>query len=151
MVKKIVLWVLVIACMATIFSFSGQDSGSSQDLSDGLLMKILNFLNLDLEEGTVGFLSVFIRKAAHFTIYAILGALICILMKSGYDMKGKKCFFIPALVSGLYAFTDEFHQLFISGRSGQLTDVLLDFAGAVMGVTVVMLVFTLTKRRKKNG
>ena len=82
MVKRIVLWVLVIACMATIFAFSGQDSDSSQELSDGLLWDIIKFLGLNLSDNTIGFLGVFIRKVAHFTIYAILGALICLLMKS---------------------------------------------------------------------
>lgn len=151
MVKRIVLWVLVIACMATIFAFSGQDSDSSQELSDGLLWDIIKFLGLNLSDNTIGFLGVFIRKVAHFTIYAILGALICLLMKSGYNMTGKKCFFVPLGISAVYAFTDEFHQLFISGRSGQAADVVLDSFGAMFGVALVLVMFTVIKRRKKNG
>lgn len=151
MVKKIVLWILVIFCMTTIFAFSAQDSGSSQELSDGLLWDIIKFLGLNLADATMAFLSVFVRKAAHFTIYAVLGALICILMKSGYNMTGKKCFFVPLGMSALYAFTDEFHQLFISGRSGQAADVILDSFGALFGVVLALAVFTAIKRRKKNG
>ena len=36
--------------------------------------------------------------------------------------------------------TDEFHQLFVPGRSGQVKDVLLDSCGAAVGVLILMLV-----------
>jgi VanZ family protein len=38
-----------------------------------------------------------------------------------------------------YAATDEVHQLFVSGRSGQPTDVLIDACGVLAGVAVVHL------------
>ncbi len=38
-----------------------------------------------------------------------------------------------------YAATDEFHQLFVSGRSGQLRDVCIDAAGAVIGICIYFL------------
>lgn len=36
----------------------------------------------------------------------------------------------------VYACSDEFHQYFISGRSGQIKDVILDFTGALMGTLI---------------
>ena len=151
MVKKVVLWLLVLGCMAVIFSFSGQSAEESTGLSDSLLYDVLSFLKLELSETMIAFLSVFIRKVAHFSIYALLGALICLLMKWGYLLAGKRCFFAPVAISALYAFTDEFHQLFISGRSGQIKDVLIDSSGAVVGTVFVILLFSLLKRRQKNG
>ena len=41
------------------------------------------------------------------------------------------------IVCVLYAISDEIHQIFVPGRSGQFSDVLLDSAGAVIGAFVV--------------
>jgi VanZ family protein len=41
-------------------------------------------------------------------------------------------------LSLLYAFSDETHQLFVSGREGKLTDVGIDAIGIAIGVIVVM-------------
>jgi len=52
----------------------------------------------------------------------------------------------------VYAATDEFHQLFVPGRSGQVKDVLLDSCGAAVGVLILMLVAALIRFiRKKHG
>lgn len=41
--------------------------------------------------------------------------------------------------TAVYAATDEFHQLFVAGRSGRFSDVCIDSAGAVVGVLVFAL------------
>ena len=90
MVKKIVLWTLVIGCMAMIFSFSAQPAKNSMDLSDGLLNRLLDFLHIDLAEETVLFMRMFIRKIAHFCVYMLLGFLWYLLLKAGYTIKDIK-------------------------------------------------------------
>lgn len=40
-----------------------------------------------------------------------------------------------------YAATDEVHQIFVPGRAGMVTDVLLDSAGALTGVLICWLLF----------
>ena len=47
-----------------------------------------------------------------------------------------------------YAATDEFHQLFVPGRSGQLKDVLIDTAGGALGLGLLALILYLKRRRK---
>ena len=50
-----------------------------------------------------------------------------------------------------YAGTDEFHQLFVEGRSGQLSDVFVDGAGVLVGMTVFyFLVKILVKIRRRR-
>ena len=44
---------------------------------------------------------------------------------------------IPWVITTAYAGTDELHQLFVPGRSGQVSDVLLDSAGALIGLAVL--------------
>ena len=43
---------------------------------------------------------------------------------------------IAIVLTALYASTDEFHQLFVPGRSGQVRDVLIDSCGAAIGVLI---------------
>ncbi len=156
MVKKIVLWVLVIGCMVTIFTFSHQSADVSHDLSNTLLFKILdafgvlkNMPRSTLLE-TTEFLHFLIRKAAHFSIYATLGALVYLLMRAGHEIKMKLCVILAPAICALYAISDEVHQIFVPGRSGELRDVLIDTSGAVCGILIAMTFYALWQRRRKN-
>lgn len=62
------------------------------------------------------------RKMAHVFEYMILNSLIIFAM-------GLKKWKQATMISLLYAFSDEIHQLFIPGRSGLLRDVLIDSIG----------------------
>jgi VanZ family protein len=42
------------------------------------------------------------------------------------------------LIAILYAATDEFHQSFTPGRTPRVTDVMIDAAGAAMGMVVAI-------------
>ena len=46
---------------------------------------------------------------------------------------------IAAGLTAFYACTDEFHQLFVPGRAGLLSDVLIDSLSAVLGLVVFAL------------
>jgi VanZ family protein len=68
-----------------------------------------------------------LRKIAHLTEYAILGALLVrALSRPG-----------PAiLVGGLYAVSDEVHQHFVRGRHAAWYDVVVDTVGVTLGAIV---------------
>lgn len=87
-----------------------------------------------------------IRKTAHAMEYAVLGLLAAGIFVDQKNL-GKLRIFIPWLIAAGYAATDEFHQLFVPGRSGQISDVLLDSAGALAGVWIMT---GLAKIRKKK-
>lgn len=48
----------------------------------------------------------------------------------------------------LYACSDEFHQLFIPGRAGQIRDVCIDSTGALIMILIIYFIF---KRKDKKG
>ena len=48
-------------------------------------------------------------------------------------------------LSILYSCTDEFHQLFINGRSGSIKDVLIDSIGILIGTYLYKLLFIKNK------
>ncbi|MBP1587980.1 MAG: VanZ family protein, partial [Clostridia bacterium] len=53
-------------------------------------------------------------------------------------------------IGAFYAVTDEFHQLFVEGRGGTTEDVLIDSAGVLFGVLVVLLAVWLVARGKER-
>lgn len=55
---------------------------------------------------------------------------------------------LPWAISSLYAATDEIHQLFVPGRSDQMSDVILDSAGAMAGILVLAAVRKIRSRHK---
>ena len=60
---------------------------------------------------------------------------------------------IPALSWAfciLYAASDEFHQLFVPGSAGLITDVCIDSAGALLGIFLFLALLHLTSRRAKR-
>lgn len=54
---------------------------------------------------------------------------------------------ISLIISILYACCDEFHQLFIPGRSGQFKDVIID----TIGIIIMLLIIYLWKKEKKSN
>ena len=87
-----------------------------------------------------------IRKAAHFTEFAVLG----LLWAGAFQ---KRVFLYPFSISVLTAVVDEGIQLFVPGRSGQLKDVLLDSSGAAAALVFLWVIrfFLERKVRKKNA
>ena len=77
-----------------------------------------------------------LRKCMHATEYLILSILILNWLRN-YEIKEWKAVVISIIISFLYACTDEFHQLFIDGRTSQFTDVLIDTSGAILGVAMI--------------
>ena len=56
--------------------------------------------------------------------------------------------FILTIVFGtLYGVSDEVHQLFVPGRGAMVKDVLIDSAGAIVGVGLYLVISRIMKNR----
>lgn len=140
--------------MILIFCFSARTGDTSQQDSYRAGMLAGRIFVPGFEEKNVDEQMAFakkvdhpIRKTAHATEYAILGMLIFGVYVDCKKRSGK-CFLVPWLGTTLYAATDEFHQLFVAGRSGQVTDVMIDGAGALIGIGIV---FILKKMKRSQN
>lgn len=134
--KKIIKLILVIIWMLLIFSFSNQKAEDSSKLSDGIIVKVANVfvdkaLSKEKQEEILEKYTTIVRKTAHFVIYLILGILVINLFIE-YDIK--HLILISLLVCILYSVSDEFHQLFIDGRSGEIRDIIIDTIGSLTGI-----------------
>lgn len=146
---KFFISLLLIFQMLFIFAMSSFGSDSSNAQSSQII-QVLHQVFPNLSSRTSGLdasvLTFIVRKTAHFTEYAILGILFYFFYRQTLPQKnGLQLFVLAILSSFLYACTDEIHQLFVPGRSGQFTDVLVDTLGASFGCT--FLVFSNYLRR----
>lgn len=88
-----------------------------------------------------------VRKCAHFTEYLVLG----ILATHAFDFEGRRTFDVllpTAVFLLLIPSIDETIQLFVPGRAGMITDVMIDCCGAATGVVLRYLLRSLMCAKK---
>ena len=129
--RLVIKYIFVAVWMLVIFLMSSEVAGTSSARSDEIVRTIQS-IGVNAPTNLLTFL---VRKAAHISAYFVLGILLFNLLK-GYGLGVKKMVFISIAIAMLYACTDEVHQVFVSGRSGEVRDVLIDTAGAAVGVVV---------------
>ena len=127
--------------MIIIFKFSQQTGNESSGLSSQIVLWIQTYLHIPITE-------LIVRKAPHMSEYAVLTlTFIYGFYKNQYPLK--KIIVYSLICAFLYACTDEFHQLFIGGRAGQFTDVLIDTCGALIAI-VIYYFYNYWKRKNSS-
>lgn len=129
--------------MILIFTLSDQQADDSTKLSDGVIEKTIGNIykttHKNIEQNELVKIKEkythITRKTAHFTIYLILGLFVGLLLKE-YNLETKKIIIYGIIICMLYAISDEIHQLFVSGRSGEIKDVLIDTCGSTVGLLI---------------
>lgn len=135
--------ILALFWMCVIFAFSAQEQEESSAVSESFSYRMVrsadSFLGLNWDDERLheiaDAIEGYVRKAAHMTEFAILAVLIYIWLGK-WQFTKKKRMLLAMLFTALYAASDETHQLFVAGRSGRITDVMIDSAGAILGVLI---------------
>lgn len=150
--KKSIAWSTVIGWMALIFILSHQPASVSSGLSSGVTEFLLDIAGNIFPEGEteVEQFHTFIRKNAHFFAYFLLGILLVNAIGNWNNLRDRDLL-TSFIIAMLYAASDEFHQLFIDGRSGELRDVLIDSAGAATGIFVCWIAAVFLQKRNKQS
>lgn len=133
--------------MVVIFMLSHQPASVSSGQS-GVFVEQLHYIAPSIDQQLLTFL---VRKGAHIFAYFVLGILMVNALRQVNLSKFK--FNRPAVLSiivcALYAVSDEFHQLFVSGRSGELRDIIIDSCAAMAGIFVVSIFVRILQKSKK--
>ena len=146
-IKKIITLILIILWMILIFHLSNQVSTESSKLSGGLTHKILEAVHM-LDGKTIEqqeTIETIIRKLAHFFLYT-LGGILILLHINLYKITEKRKVITSWTIGTTYAISDEIHQLFVQGRSGEIRDVFIDSFGIIIGILIVLKI---NRRREK--
>ena len=135
-------WAPPIIWMSTIFlfstdAFSGANTGS-------LLWTVVSFIYPGVTQELFDSIHFYVRKAGHFTEYAILALLLFRAFWSGARERWRLRWALSSLlIAFLYASLDEFHQTFTRRRTGSVYDSLIDTSGAA---TALVLFWFLSHR-----
>ncbi len=135
---------LILICLL-VFWFSSKNAEQSLSQSDILvkvvkerLMPSLQGIKTKRDINIVDrVISVGVRKTAHFVAYTILG--ICAFGALWFIKRKGLRYTAAVMTCALYAGSDEIHQLFVAGRTGQLRDVIIDSSGAAMGALICLI------------
>ena len=133
--QKFLAWLALLVWMGVIFYFSHQSGDASIQLSDGFLDSFESLFQNFFDYYTLSYI---VRKIAHFTEYFILGLLIYHLVKQ-YRVISKTEIIWMILFCVIYAMSDEFHQVFIGGRSPKVFDVIIDSLGSSLSILILQL------------
>lgn len=172
--KKYIYLFMLFLWMVLIFSFSAKNAEASSNDSHRISIWLGKMVIQDFEEMSpekqeefIEFIELPIRKGAHASEYAVLAMLSFLTIASWKDdieykkqvfykidrkkqISVKKMLIISWSIATIYACTDEFHQLFVPGRSGQVMDVCIDSMGAAIGLIIMMMVLRIWKKKIKR-
>lgn len=134
-------FVPALCMMYVIFQFSAAPATESSNTSGRVCNKIIEVADEALDLGLsydqkymyAQKIEHPVRKLAHFTEYAILGATVALPLYV-YGMRGFWLILVAGAICVGFACTDEYHQSFVAGRSPSRKDVMIDGAGAFCGV-----------------
>lgn len=148
-IKIIILLALAIGWMVCIYKLSGMNSSKSNGKSADILSIIIaDTLDVTNDYGITNshpddakierasrLMNSPMRKVMHASVYFVLAFFLMILLNIISNHKYYWLTLLIALVlSVVFALTDEYHQTFVTGRTGQIMDVVIDSMGAVVGL-----------------
>ena len=127
-----------------IFNFSQQPGDVSAGLSLKISRKVVTTVDYVFEQNWsdaqinqyVDQIHFYVRKAGHITEYFILAITITLPFYVVFGLRHAILFIVSGIICVLLACGDEYHQTFISGRTGTPKDVLIDSIGIFSGILV---------------
>jgi Predicted integral membrane protein len=135
-----IIWMSIIFLFSTD-AFSGDNTGS-------LLWTVVSFIYPGATQELFDSIHFYVRKAGHFTEYAILALLLFRAFRSGARERWRLRWALSSLlIAFLYASLDEFHQTFTRRRTGSVYDSLIDTSGAA---TALVLLWLYGRKIEKN-
>ena len=149
--------ICIILWMILVFIFSNEGGVDSSGTSGNTIRQILILFKKDWDliqlEKTIEMLQPFVRKLAHFTLYAVGGFLTYNLNSKSEKIKKLEQrysyinkYTITIIFGIFYAITDEIHQIFVPGRDGRVFDVCVDTLGVIFGLGIWRFLKKITKK-----
>jgi VanZ family protein len=120
-----VLWAVV------ILGASNQEF-SADNTSSWLQTVVRSVRGVPLADQTVEIANFVIRKLAHLTEYGIFSLLAFRGIRRDRSGSSGRWAGVAIALSAVLAAIDEYHQSFVPGRTGVVTDVLIDACGATI-------------------
>ena len=153
------IWVIPLFFCVMIFRFSAQTGEESTGVSSPLTQEIVATYSEVMHQSwnqeeimeNAEALEVYVRKAGHMAEYAMLTVSVVLATWISFGAS-KRNFIFAELFCVCYAASDEIHQLFVPGRCGKFSDVLIDSAGSLVALLcMICIIHRLQKCKKLSG
>lgn len=146
-IKYIPIILLILHC-GLIFFFSAQCKESSNKASKGfvdVVEEVTVEQGQEVSEEQHEQILLVVRKSAHFVLFLVLGIYAYL---SAESLKLKRKLVYALLFCLIYAASDEIHQIFVPGRSGEVRDAFIDLCGSVIGISATA---SIKRKFRKEG
>lgn len=138
-------WLLLLGWMAFIFLMSAQNAQTSSRMSGAIARPLARVMTPGFDQmkpaeqrKVVARVQFGVRKAAHAFEFGVLGVLLLLSLSRIFrSLKWQGV--LSLAIAILYAMGDEWHQGFVAGRGPAWSDVLIDAAGSLLGIGMVLL------------
>jgi VanZ family protein len=140
-----------------IFSFSAQNGDTSGGLSETITTYVLQTYDFffhpedapNIFVYRMDFIQFVIRKTAHVSEYFALCMSLLLPLNRIFSKK-KHVLLISSITSFVFAGLDEYHQTFIPGRMGSITDVFIDSIGIALACSIFYIACSILTKKNKN-
>ena len=158
MKSKLLAAISLLFILLFIFGNSSRDGISSNDFSRKIVEKVIgnetesNKENTETIKNYYWFISKFnivIRKFAHAIEFCVLAIILSAVLNS-FKLETKLTIVSTMFIVLLLAVFDEFYQLYIPGRNSNVRDVLIDFVGGIIGISIFYIAPLIKKKLTKN-
>ena len=139
-------WAVALLCWVLLIWAHSLIQGPQSSAESGMVVDLVRPLFEALGVSDVDLMTLVVRKGAHFAEYAVLGVLAWGTFRARLRER-RHAPFPAVLLVALVPVCDEAIQLLVPGRSGQLSDVLLDLSGVCCGVLLAVLLSAFARRR----
>jgi VanZ family protein len=131
--RRVWLWAYapLVLWLGVIFYLSSPEGAFSN--TSRIIGPLLQFFFPDMPEATRMIIHGYVRKAAHFTEYAVFAFLgIRALTMSSSSFLRSYRYLLPLVLVAVVAMLDEYNQSFLASRTSSVYDVLIDIAGGTV-------------------
>lgn len=154
--KKVIPLFLTGICLVMIFLFSSQSNLQSNEVSgrfsDFIYLMAEKLGCVSAKRSMTQYIQVnyIIRKCAHFTLFFLLGICLSLLFFSTGRFSHEKQITRMVTIAGLFfSCCDEWHQMFVSGRTPSFRDVCIDTAGVFVAALLGNWIFRCVNRNRQ--
>lgn len=160
-----ILWISTLLWIASMWHHSATPGVVSSAQSDAVVQDLCNVFTF-MGVNNIHTMVLIVRKSAHILEYMVFGILLtCLFIRVCSALARISCCLehrdvlrIQILQLGLVFILgacvvpacDETIQLFVPGRSGQLTDCFIDLVGVACGVCIVVTIYKHYKNSRKT-
>jgi len=105
-----------------------------------ILRPVMLWLFPNISEATLNLIHFMIRKAGHFSEYAIFALLAARAFRtSSHELLRKRWFWASLLLVVVYSLSDEFHQSFVPSRTASIYDSMIDTFGGLTALALLSI------------